>query len=127
MKLTGSRRIATSPPPDPRLPQLATTRAVRPVVSPTVSTTNTISVQTVDLTDLIFVHSASSSPPKAPLRRCGSGAASVTGAADAVVMACSPAARSADLGVLLLAEPGRAGQRPLRPAGRTPGCRRSAP
>ncbi len=94
MKPTGSVVIATSPPPDPRLPQLATTSAVRPAVSPTVSTTNKIRVQSVERTDLILVHSASISPPNAARRLGGSAAALLAGAeGDVVVMADSPAAR----------------------------------
>jgi hypothetical protein len=59
-----------------------------------VSTTNDISVHTVDRTDRIFVHSESSNPAKAARRLGGSGAALVIGAAgDVVVMTGSPAAR----------------------------------
>src|SRR5262245_8668224 len=63
MKATGSamiRRLRSSA----RGPfQLATISSVRPAVSPTVSTTNRISVQTVERTERIFVHSAASRPP----------------------------------------------------------------
>ena len=59
MKLTGSVTIEEAPwPPLPLFSAFRVSQVNR-VVSPRLTTTKMISVQTVDLTERIFVHSAS--------------------------------------------------------------------
>src|SRR6185437_14177322 len=79
--------------PLPPLFQVVTTSAVMPAVSPTVSTTNRISVQTVERTDRILVHSALSSPANLATGDRADPAVSLLPSGNTVIIGHSPSAR----------------------------------
>jgi hypothetical protein len=96
MKPTGSVRTRASRGPACGPFQLAAVSQVNSEVRPMVTTMKTITVQTVERTDRIFVHSEASRWLK-PVPRVGATAGALAGVtAEVVVIGCLPGPRSPD-------------------------------